>query len=145
MGGALALCLALGACGSDSIIAPPVASPKAGCTSGVCGVPDTSVPFDAASVLPPIEDAAARIVPSLNDVRARVSVSRTLDALCDALRAGDRTAARSQLAQTSHAIDVAVALLGASPIETARLDLAALSAIRQALEPAAEALEASVP
>jgi hypothetical protein len=136
--GALLL-LTLGACRSDSIVAPSQPD-RPICETSSCE-PGADAPKPNASiVIEPLEDASARILPYLMDARARADLAPVLNRLRSDLLAGNLQLARIQLAMAYDAVDAAGKRLGSSGDASVVLDLAELSAIRLSLVPAASAL-----
>ncbi len=134
-----ALLLTLGACRSDSILAPSQPDLPA-CEGASCDAPATAPAPNASIVIEPLEDAASRIVPYLMDGRTRGDVAPVLGLLRSSLLAGNLQSARIQLAMAYDAIDAAGRRLSGSGDASVVLDLAELSAIRLSLVPAARAL-----
>lgn len=137
------LLLALGACRADGVVAP---AQPGDATCDLACTPAAAAPAPGASiVIAPLEDAIARILPSVTDARTRVELTPVLDALRQDLLGGRLHAARLALARSYDAVDLADARLSGSGDDAVVLDLADLSAIRLALVPASRALGVAVP
>jgi len=138
-----AIALLLAGCRADGITTPEQTTDTV-CRS-ICG-PDGVAPApNAAIVIAPLEDAAARIVPHMMDARARTDLGLALDLLRRELLAGRLSTARIALARAYDAVDMADARLDTSADVAVVLDLADISAIRLALVPASTALGVTVP
>lgn len=120
--------LALGACRADSATSPTDTTDPI-CYDAPCAEPSRPA-LGAAIVIQPLEDVVLRIVPTVQDARARAELADVLGLLRRELLAGRHATARVQLAYAYDWVE-----RGGD-----RLNIAELSAIRLALVPSSLAL-----
>ena len=130
-GGALALTLALGACGSDSATAPNVPAEPICCDDG-----HVDLSLNVPVIVEPIRDARMRVASNLYDARNRETLASMLGDLEAALRSGYRERARVRLVAVQDAVRQAQ---DRAARDMAR-DIPDLAAAHLALIPAAQAL-----